>query len=339
MTVRLGQTDLKLPDTLDADSQDIDNCGNIILDNGKSIQTDSAGGSIVKLKAYDSDASSYSTFANLVAGTTPSLSFSQPSGSELSWEGGKIGNITPLEVLQTSSFYDAGSGIAFGSAIAVSGSMNTDIDFLFNTNKGKIDASSGFIKVGSGDPVSPIDIEVPFGVQQLKIKSTDTGVGVTEIYFDRTTNSSADKAAVGYADDRGAYFWVNGLDRFNIDTSGDAEFYRDVTANGKIRMADYSDNTPIVVTSSTHSVAANEKYFIVNPSSGNVTFTLPSASTYAGRELFFRNYTAAATAYSASSNVIRLGGTSTGTIIMNTGTSNHVHLVSDGTNWIQFGGN
>jgi len=307
--------------------------------NPSSLETGTDGLDLFKVKVYDTDAASHSTFVTAAPGSVPSLSLVQPTGGELRWEGGKIGANTALEVLQTSSFYDAGSGIAFGSAIAVSGSMNTDIDFLFNTNKGKIDASSGFIKVGSGDPVSPIDIEVPFGVQQLKIKSTDTGVGVTEIYFDRTTNSSADKAAVGYADDRGAYFWVNGLDRFNIDTSGDAEFYRDVTANGKIRMADYSDNTPIVVTSSTHSVAANEKYFIVNPSSGNVTFTLPSASTYAGRELFFRNYTAAATAYSASSNVIRLGGTSTGTIIMNTGTSNHVHLVSDGTNWIQFGGN
>lgn len=311
-----------------------------IISNPSSIQTGTNGLDLLRLKVYDTDGASYSTFATAAPGSSPSLGFSQPLGGELSWQGGKIGNSTPLEELQTSSFYDSGAGIAFGSAIVVSGKVNTDIDILFNTTKGKIDASSGFVKIGaSGNPTSPIDIEVASGSQQVKIKSTDAGTGITEVYFDRTTNSASDKAAIGYADDRGAYFWVNGLDRLNIDTSGDAEFYGDVLANGKLRTADYSDNAPVTVTSSTHTVGTYEKYFITNPSSGNVTFTLPSASTYTGRELHFRNYSITATIYSASSNVIRLGGTSAGTLIMNTGTGNHVSLVSDGTNWIQFGGN
>jgi len=62
------------------------------------------------------------------------------------------------------------------------------------------------------------------------------------------------------------------------------------------------------------------------------TVTLPTASSYSGRELNFRN-TAAAAIISASSNVVPLAGGSATTAILSATAGKWCKLISDGTSW------
>jgi hypothetical protein len=81
------------------------------------------------------------------------------------------------------------------------------------------------------------------------------------------------------------------------------------------------------------SVAANETWLINDKSGSSCTVTLPTASSYSGRVLYFQNYQAQ-TLVSASSNVVPLAGGSAGTAILAAVAGDTATLVSDGTNWI-----
>jgi hypothetical protein len=81
------------------------------------------------------------------------------------------------------------------------------------------------------------------------------------------------------------------------------------------------------------SVAANETWLINNKSGSSCTVTLPTASSYTGRVLYFQNYQAQ-TLVSASSNVVPLAGGAATTAILEAVAGANATLVSDGTNWI-----
>jgi hypothetical protein len=80
-------------------------------------------------------------------------------------------------------------------------------------------------------------------------------------------------------------------------------------------------------------VGVDETWFINNKTSSTCTVTLPSAATYTGRELTFKNMQAQ-TLVSASSNVVPIDSTVAGTAILLAVVGNWATLVSDGTNWI-----
>ena len=80
-------------------------------------------------------------------------------------------------------------------------------------------------------------------------------------------------------------------------------------------------------------VGVGETWFINNKSGSTCTVTLPSAATYTGRELTFKNMQAQ-TLVSASSNVVLIDSTTAGTAILLAVVGNWATLVSDGTNWI-----
>ena len=81
------------------------------------------------------------------------------------------------------------------------------------------------------------------------------------------------------------------------------------------------------------SVADTDKWLINNKSGSTCTATLPSAATYAGRELHFQNYQAQLLV-SASSNVVPLVGGAAGTSILTNVAGDTRTLVSDGSNWL-----
>jgi hypothetical protein len=73
--------------------------------------------------------------------------------------------------------------------------------------------------------------------------------------------------------------------------------------------------------------------WIICDGSGTITVTLPSASTFIGRELMFKNI-ASELVVSNASNVVPLIGGSAGTSILPATPGAIATLVSDGTNWI-----
>lgn len=81
------------------------------------------------------------------------------------------------------------------------------------------------------------------------------------------------------------------------------------------------------------SVAANETWLINNKPGSSCTVTLPTASSYTGRVLYFQNYQAQ-TLVSASSNVVPLAGGAATTAILEAVAGANATLVSNGTNWI-----
>ena len=81
------------------------------------------------------------------------------------------------------------------------------------------------------------------------------------------------------------------------------------------------------------SVASGDTWIINNKSGSSCTATLPTASSYTGRVLYFQNYQAQ-TLVSASSNVVPLAGGAATTAILEAVAGANATLVSDGTNWV-----
>jgi len=91
-------------------------------------------------------------------------------------------------------------------------------------------------------------------------------------------------------------------------------------------------SAPVVETAD-FSVGSTDVWLINNKSGSSCTVTLPTASSYSGRVLYFLNYQAQ-TLVSASSNVVPRVGGSAGTAILAAVAGDTATLVSDGTNWI-----
>ena len=91
-------------------------------------------------------------------------------------------------------------------------------------------------------------------------------------------------------------------------------------------------SAPVTYTTN-FSVAPTDVWIINNKSGSSCTATLPAASGYLGRVLYFQNYQSQ-TLISASSNVVAVGGGAAGTSILLASSGDQCTLVSNGTNWI-----
>jgi hypothetical protein len=89
----------------------------------------------------------------------------------------------------------------------------------------------------------------------------------------------------------------------------------------------------VPVTETADFTVGSSAWYINNKSGSTCTVTLPSAATYTGRYLTFKNMQAQ-TLVSASSNVVPIDSTSAGTAILLAVVGNWATMVSDGTNWI-----
>jgi hypothetical protein len=92
-------------------------------------------------------------------------------------------------------------------------------------------------------------------------------------------------------------------------------------------------STAPVTKTADFTVASNETWLINNKSGSSCTVTLPAASSYTGRVLYFLNYQAQ-TLISASSDVVPLVGGAAGTAILAAVAGETCTLVSDGSNWL-----
>jgi hypothetical protein len=80
-------------------------------------------------------------------------------------------------------------------------------------------------------------------------------------------------------------------------------------------------------------VAAGETWFINNKSGSTCTVTLPTAGSFTGRSLTFKNLQPQLLV-SASSNVVPIDSTTAGTAILLSVAGNWATMVSNGTNWV-----
>jgi hypothetical protein len=96
---------------------------------------------------------------------------------------------------------------------------------------------------------------------------------------------------------------------------------------------DYQGVAAPVTKTANFTVANGEIWYINNKTGSTCTVTLPAASSWAGRQLSFKNMQAQ-TLVSASSNVVPIDSTSAGTAILLGVVGNWATMVSDGTNWV-----
>lgn len=96
---------------------------------------------------------------------------------------------------------------------------------------------------------------------------------------------------------------------------------------------DYQGVAAPVTKTANFTVANGEIWYINNKTGSTCTVTLPAASSWAGRQLSFKNLQAQELV-SASSNVVSIDSTSAGTAILLGVVGNWATMVSDGTNWV-----
>ena len=87
------------------------------------------------------------------------------------------------------------------------------------------------------------------------------------------------------------------------------------------------------VTKNSSFILGNAENWIICNGSATITVTLPSASSWIGREVMIKTI-AAFTVVSASSNVVPINTDSAGTAILAATAGRWATLVSSGTNWV-----
>ena len=144
----------------------------------------------------------------------------------------------------------------------------------------------------------------------------------------------------------GAAYWH--IDVYGSTSTPDLRFLQDTTnrmqitgATGLVSIGAGSLGRGAPVTKTGNfTVADTENWIICNRSGANMTITLPTASSYTGREIMIKNLIQATyTVISASSNVVPLNSATAGTAILSAGANKWASLVSDGTNWVIMAGN
>ena len=155
------------------------------------------------------------------------------------------------------------------------------------------------------------DISASAGIVDTKLATISTASKVSN---SATTATDANTASAIVARDASGNFTAGTIAATNLDLSG------------------YLDRGAPVTKTADFTVAATENWLISNKAS-SCSVTLPTASSFTGRELMFKNL-AAFTVVSASSNVKPIGTNTAGTAILPATAGTWCTLVSDGTNWI-----
>lgn len=116
-------------------------------------------------------------------------------------------------------------------------------------------------------------------------------------------------------------FYTNNIEQMRIQNSGTVQ----VSSN-------LGRGVPVTKTAD-FTVALSENWLINNKSGSTCVVTLPTASSFPGREIMIKNIQTQLV-NSASSNVVPLIGGAAGTAILPLEAGSWCTLVSDGTNWV-----
>lgn len=122
-----------------------------------------------------------------------------------------------------------------------------------------------------------------------------------------------------------------GSEKMRVDASGNVGIGTAAPVNRLDVNGSIGRGAPVTKTSS-FTLADTESWIICN-GAGTITVTLPTASSWTGREVMIKTIAAQAV-NSTSSNVAPIGSATAGTAILAATSGSWATLVSDGTNWI-----
>jgi hypothetical protein len=245
----------------------------------------------------------------------------------------------------------AGAGTAgYGFIQAVHTNVANDANLALNPSGGKVG-------IGTTAPVNKLEIQnttsvaggISKGEYPLQLTNTGTGnTGVTGIAFSSQSDDTDIKSAIVFKGSTNGYnrgdiqFLMNSAsDNTNVavDTSavltikdsGNVGIGTNTPKNKLDIVGSLGRGAPVTKTTD-FTVAATENWLIMN-STATITITLPTASSWTGRELMIKNI-AAYTVISASSNVKPIDTNTAATAILPATAGSWCTLVSDGTNWV-----
>lgn len=171
-------------------------------------------------------------------------------------------------------------------------------------------------------------------VQATKLIANAPSAGGQAITEFKDANTA--KWQIGKQTDNTFFLWdsVNSTMALTISTGGKVVLGE--TSNGVTIGGWFGTSAPVTKTSN-FTVGATENEIISNKAS-TMTVTLPTASSFTGRQINIKTIQAQ-TVVSASSNVVPLAGGAAGTAILAATAGKWAKLVSDGTNWVIMQGN
>jgi len=206
----------------------------------------------------------------------------------------------------------ASAAIAYSKLNLATSIVNADISASAAIAYSKLNLASS---ITSADIVDATivngDISASAAIVDTKLATISTASKVSN---SATTAASANTASAIVARDASGNFTAGTVTVTNVTASG------------------YLSTTAPVIKTADFTVATTENWLISNKSS-SCTVTLPTASSFTGREITIKNL-AAFTVVSASSNVKPIGTNTAGTAILPATAGTWCTLVSDGTNWI-----
>jgi hypothetical protein len=219
-----------------------------------------------------------------------------------------------LKNSQGSMFFGLGGGEEFA--------IGTDAD-LNGPNSKFVVKPSGNVGIGTTSPVEKLDVKDGF----IQVSGTGpSGYGYLlnragqDIYSIRHLDSGL---TISNETDSRKEMTFNGTGNVGIGIT---------TPKNKLDIAGSLGRGIPVTKTANFGVAATENWLIMN-GTATITITLPTASSWTGRELMIKNI-AAYTVISASSNVKPIDTDTAATAILPATAGSWCTLVSDGTNWV-----
>ena len=196
----------------------------------------------------------------------------------------------------------ASAAIAYSKLNLATSIVNADVS---------ASAAIAYSKLNLGTSIVNADISASAAIVDTKLATISTASKVSN---SATTATDANTASAIVARDGSGNFTAGTVTVTNVNATG------------------YLSTTAPVIKTADFTVATTENWLISNKSS-SCSVTLPTPSSFTGREITIKNL-AAFTVVSASSNVKPIGTNTAGTAILPATAGTWCTLVSDGTNWI-----
>lgn len=232
-------------------------------------------------------------------------------------------------------------GVSTLASASITGSLSVGTDLSVDTNVLFAGATNNFVGINTSSYISDAALIVSGG--DLIVGSTDLFVDASLNRVGVNTNTpgaaldvvGTAKVSGNFSVDTDVLFVNTSTNKVGINTvtpTTDLDITGTVNINGALqRKAPVTKTTDFIV-------GTDENWLIVDNNSGTTTVTLPTASSWTGREIMLKTIQAQAV-NSASSNVVPLAGGAAGTSILTGTAGKFATLVSDGANWIIMAGN
>ena len=234
-----------------------------------------------------------------------------------------------------SSTFNVIGAAVMSSSLTVSNNLNIDSGVLF------VDTSSNKVGVNTTSPTSSLTVSGSANITG-DLNSTgflyvkNTGVGINNSSPAVELDVIGDVAISGILTvDTSTFVVDSATNKVGIRTVTPAV---ELDVTGTININGPLQRNAPVTKSTDFSVASTENWIIVDNGGGTTTVTLPTASSWTGREIMIKTVQAQ-TVVSASSNVYPLIGGSLSAAILSGTAGKWATLVSDGSYWVIMAGN